>query len=348
MLEFNLIKDDEALLELMLKDARKEKDIYQPGPYWRQKTKNAVNELRRCGLSDFRGSNSGVAISFGDNVYVDTRNSYNSGLRSLFRKIYKYIPPFNRIFDSQVTLTKSHFTDSLLFKNIYLQNNQRVKALMKKYELKFDTTKGGCVTSLDVNGRRISHYYLELLNTLDRVQENVKISGDSVYFEIGGGFGVNVHLLIELFGLKKIIYLDIPPNLYVGTQYLKTLYGNNVIDYRENRGKVVQFSKNDNLEIFCITPPQIESINAKIDLFHNAHSFVEMPEAVVTNYLNHISKLLNPNTGVISLVSYDGFNLNETIHPDRLPSFYNGTFQKKSFDTLYPLRSEYHYIIRNF
>ena len=347
MVETNKVKDDYALLDLMLKDAEKQKGIYQPGPYWSRKSQKAVKEIRRCGLSDFRDSSSGIAQSFGDNVYFDTRKLYNFGVRSLFLKIYKYIPPFNKIFDSQVNLTKSYFTDWLLLKNEFLQSHFRVNELLEKYEIKFDTTRGGCITTLEINGAKISHHYLQLLDTLDRVHENVKIAPSHVYFEIGGGFGVSVHLLVELFGIKKIIYLDIAPNLYVGTQYLKSFYRNYVIDYRDNKGRDIQFSDNESLEIFCIIPSQIENICTKIDLFHNAHSFVEMPEAVITNYLAHISKLLYPNTGTISLVSYDGFDLNTTIDPNRLPGFCSGLSERRIYDKLTPMRSDFHFIIRN-
>ena len=60
---------------------------------------------------------------------------------------------------------------------------------MEKYEIKFDTTRGGCITTLEINGTKISHHYLQLLDTLDRVHENVNIAPSNVYFEIGGGLG---------------------------------------------------------------------------------------------------------------------------------------------------------------
>ena len=53
------------------------------------------------------------------------------------------------------------------------------------------------------------------------------------YFEIGGGFGANIHFLITNYpNIKKIIYLDAVPNIYVGTEYLKFHY--------KNKGKVMK------------------------------------------------------------------------------------------------------------
>ena len=51
---------------------------------------------------------------------------------------------------------------------------------------------------------KISHLYLELLDTLDRMEESFKICNKKTFFEIGGGFGINVHLMVELFNIKKL------------------------------------------------------------------------------------------------------------------------------------------------
>ena len=45
------------------------------------------------------------------------------------------------------------------------------------------------------------------------------------FLEIGGGFGANIDFIITNFpNIKKIIYLDAIPNIYVGTMYLKNKY----------------------------------------------------------------------------------------------------------------------------
>ena len=71
----------------------------------------------------------------------------------------------------------------------------------------------------------------------------------------------------------------------------------------------IEFNDNNELEIFCIAPPQIEKVKSKIELFHNAHSFVEMTENIIQNYAKKIERIMSKNNSVISLVSYDGFNL---------------------------------------
>ncbi len=325
------IEDDFELLDLMVSDANKVDEIYKPGPYWMNKTKSAVNELKKFGLSEFRGSVNCAGTSFSDNAIVDRRGSYNFGItRSILAKIYRDVYPFNQIFDSQVSLTTQYYNSMIKYQSDFLKKNDRVKSLLKKYVIPEDTTKGGCLSSCDFEGKKISHHYLQLLSTLDHVLQNINVKSKRSFFEIGGGFGTNTHLLIEnVPSIKKVIYLDITPNLYIGTQYLKSFFGRSVIDYRQSKNMdTITFSNNDELEIFCIMPSQIELIDADIDLFHNAHSFVEMPKTVVQNYAKNIERILSKTNGSISLISYDNFDLNTTFHPDELISFFSCSFEK--------------------
>ncbi|MCX6227018.1 MAG: putative sugar O-methyltransferase, partial [Bacteroidia bacterium] len=143
---------------------------------------------------------------------------------------------------------------------------------------------------------------------------------------IGGGFGINIHLLIENYPkIRKVIYLDIPPNLYVGTQYLKAFYGEAVYDYRMLRKlQEIKFSDTDDLEIFCITPWQIERLQSQVDIFMNSHSFVEMPKEIVSNYARHFMSFPGSEKAEIVLITYDNFDLTTTLDPAFLPQFFPG------------------------
>ena len=343
----SVIIDDFKLLDLMISDASKVEGIYRPGPYWFKKSKAGYNEIKKFGLQDFRGASSSIGTSFCDNAYVDTRGLHNFFPRSALTYIFRSVFPFNKIFDDQVALTESYFQKCNIHENLSLVNNHRVIELLSKYNIDFETTRGGCLSFLEHGSSQIAHIYLRLLDTLDHVDNNVGLKQKKTCFEIGGGFGVNVHLLVELFKIKKIIYLDIAPNLYVGTQYLKSFYGEKVIDYRETRDtEIINFQATDDLEILCIAPHQIDKVVAEIDFFHNAHSFVEMPEGVISNYAKKIEAIMTKTNSAISMVSYDGFDLNTTINPDKLPTFFNKTAEKFCIPTLRPNRSHFHYVIQ--
>ncbi len=124
--------------------------------------------------------------------------------------------------------------------------------------------------------------------------------------------------------LKKILYLDISPHLYIGTQYLKAFYGESVKDYSTLKNfKTIKFSEDESLEILCIPPWMIEKFDDSIDLFLNAHSFVEMPEDIVKNYIDKIDSFHKSADTIVALTSYDGYD-EKTINPNYLKSYFKG------------------------
>jgi putative sugar O-methyltransferase len=341
------IVDDLDLLRMMTRDAERAPDLYRPGPYWDRKSRRACKELSRHGLAGFRGIDSGVATSFGDNPLVDIRSAYRSGGKDSLKRALTALPLFKDIFQAQANVSAQLFEEATFFKNEFFRASPRVEELLSKYPLiKIDTTKGGCASSLETSGVSVSHHYLQLLDTLDIVMSCLRrdsLAGQTV-LEIGGGFGANAHLMVDLFGARKVIYLDIAPNLYVGTQYLKSFYGEAVHDYRVVKNRALHFRDDDSLEIYCLLPNQIESVGAPIDIFHNAHSFVEMPERVVRNYAAMVSSRLTQEKGAVSLVTYDGFDLSTTLDPEFLATLFDGPCRSLTAESLTPGRCNYHFL----
>lgn len=338
--------DDFRLLNLIIKDGKAAPLIYRPGRYWENATRSSINELLRYGISDFRGSTCGAAAGLSDYLQVDRRHTSNYGVRRFVNAALDYAFPLNRIYNSQVSLTATYVNELIRFQRAYLQCDSRVSELLENYQIDFETTRGGDNAWLEYGGRRYSFHYLEVLSTLDYVSKDVPLSTSTRYLEIGGGFGANVHLLIELFGVRKIIYLDIAPNLYIGTQYLKSFYGSAVNDYARNRTRPIAFRDDSELEIICLLPAQIEQIESQLDVFHNSHSFVEMSEPAVQNYAKFVGRLLRNRDAFVSLVTYDGFDLQTTIHPNQVLKYFSGTKSEKVFDRLMPQRSNLHVTIR--
>lgn len=323
------IEDDLALLRCMLGDASRQPKIYQPGKYWALRTSSAINDIYRFGLRDFRGRSNGIGLSYADKDDTDVRQSLNTGLRRPLGFVLKHVYPFKNAFEGQVRLTHRVADAAIREKSGWLNNSPRISQLVRDYIVPY-SLGGGCVNLCDLNGQQIATHYLALLDSIDILKDRVDFANARTYFEIGGGFGINLHLLLSNYpGMKKCIYLDIPPNLYVGTQYLKSHFGSAVKDYASHRSnESIRFSDDDELEIICVAPWQVERLQVAIDIFHNAHSFVEMPDEVVANYAAHVERLLKKSSGAIALISYGNYDLRTTIHPDRLPSFFEGVFDR--------------------
>ena len=308
------------LLTTLVDDEKKiNKNLYSSGPYWNYKNKKTITEINKKGLDEFRGLSAGIGTSFADNIVYDIRNELNFKGR-IISKIFS-LPLINKIYKSQLNITKNYI--DLYLENLaaVYKNNDEVKKLIEKFKFN-NTTEFGCVRKFKYLNKEYSIHYLKMADRVNKIAGIFDFNEIRSYFEIGGGFGANIHFLITNYpNIKKIIYLDAVPNIYVGTEYLKFHYKNKVKDYLATKKiKEISFEDNDDLEIICLPPWEIEKINVKIDHFHNAASFVEMPKEVVKNYINYIKKF---KTKDISLISYDSFDLRTTFNPEHLLEFFD-------------------------
>ena len=319
------------LLDELIKDEKNiDKTLYSSGPYWNYKNSRAILEIKKKGLKDFRGITAGIGSSFSDNLILDIRNELNIKGR-IIGKIFS-LPLLKKIFDGQLRITNDLINSYVKNQGIVYKNNNKVQKLLKKFKFT-NTTDFGCIQSFEYLGKRYSCSYLNMADRIDVLSNFFNFNIAESFFEIGGGFGANIHFLVSNFSnIKKILYLDVVPNIYVGTEYLKHHFGKNVKDYLELKDlDKINFSKNNDLEILCIPPWLIEKVEINIDHFHNANSFVEMPKKVVKNYVKFIKKF---KTKEISLVSYDRFDLETTFNPKELNEFFDNKLKISFKDML--------------
>ena len=312
------------LLNELIKDEKKtDKALYSSGPYWRSKNNRTVVEIKKKGLNNFRGVTAGIGTSFADNLIVDIRQEFNTNGR-IIGKIFS-LPFLKKVFNDQLKLTNNHLNAFLQNQAVVYQNNKNVQNLINKYKFE-STTDFGCVMSFEYLEKNYSISYMEMAHRIDKLSKTFNFKNTKRFFEIGGGFGANVHFLLTNFpNIKKVLYLDAVPNIYVGTEYLRSHYKDKVKDYLELKNlDKISFSDNDELEILCIPSWLIEKVDVEIDHFHNAASFVEMPKKVVENYLKFVKKFKSKE---VSLVSYDSFDLNTTYNPEELNEFFDSNLK---------------------
>jgi putative sugar O-methyltransferase len=278
------VQNDIDLLDRMMIDYDHQVGIHRAGPFWKSLCDQSVLDIHRVGISDFRGSSSAIGWGFTDNTFHETK-----------------------------PLDQRHRS---------ILSDPRTTRLLERYKVP-ETLIGGALNVVEIDNRKLSAHYLGLLAQHDQIAHSANYQVAKNLFEIGGGFGVNVHLVLDNYpNIRKVLYLDVPPNLYIGTQYLKAFYGERVRDYRATRSlSTIQFSNDGEIEIIAIAPWQLSQVSAQFEIFHNAHSFVEMPQETVRFYAEQAMRLLAKG-GTVTLLSYDCFDLNTTFHPDLLPSFF--------------------------
>ena len=323
------------LLNKLIEDSSKFSQLYQPGIYWKKKNIQTYKEILKKGINKFRGSDNRIGESFSDNQNINILNDYYGGSRGIFKFIFEKIYPFKNIFIRQLSLT-SHFKKELnLYKSKYFENNDHINQLSKNFIFE-DTTNFGCEDYSMIGEKKISNYYLTIADTHLNFKKNINFNEIKSFFEIGGGFGANIHFILKNYkNIKKIIYLDLPVNLYIGTKYLRYFYGDSISDYLTNYDKEIFFEDNDNLEIICIPPWKISDIKSTFDVFQNSNSFVEMSEDAIKNYALHIEKIMNKKSK-IALSSYGNFNSQTTIDPRSLDKYFNIAFELFNYSSMVP------------
>jgi putative sugar O-methyltransferase len=348
------MKDDTKLLNLMMKDMSQQKEIYKPGPYWMNSAIVAAQKMESHGILNFRSHLSGsIGQGYTGCLILDPSIVWNRGRlpRRILKKILdnklvrkyviKYFTDKIESYEDQLSLYRDYFINSSL--------KEWLNEIIQKYNLP-ESMVGGCETTVRINNKPFSIHYLEAIARIYNFSSRIDFTKIDSVFEIGGGFGCNAHLLIHLFpNIMKYLYLDIPPNLYVGTQYLKHFFPSSVVDYKELSNKdIINFSNKRDLEILAIAPWQLEKTEAHIDCFWNSASFVEMPLDVVHNYAKYIDSFVKKDlNSFLCLLSYDGFDLSTTFHPDKLIEIFGTNFHVERIKPLINTsidRENYYYL----
>lgn len=304
--------------------------LYKAGPYWSYKTKKILYSLKKDGLSNFRGYSSGVGTSYTDNSVLDIRNEL--GIKGRIASSFFSLPIINKIYNLQLQITKNLILKNIELKNKIYSSSEKIKYLINNYKVE-NSYLFGCVNKTNINNKDYSIFYLNLIERIDNIFKIFDLRKINSIIEIGGGFGGNIHLLLQNFpNIKKVIYVDIFPNIFVGTEYLRHFYKDAVKDYSffSNKEKIKFNSNKNDLEIFCIPSWIIEKIDDKLDKFHNAASFQEMTIAQIKNYKFILDKILKDKT--LSLIIYKGWEKNNTLSANQINDIFDGKLKIHEFE----------------
>ena len=304
-------------------------DIFRASEYWKEKNQSIIEEIKKKNIKDFRSNLSNLSSGFSDNNILDYRKEYGS---SFLRKIIKnimYCYPLNSIFRQQVELTKKYYSQLNFFKEFYFKSNLETRRLLNKYKFK-NTTAFGSENNINFK-KKISIHYLFMAQRFEKITQFSNLSNINSHCEIGGGFGAFLHFMLQnQKKMKKILYVDIFPQLYFGTLYLKKFFKHNVIDYFQFlKNNKTLFSNNNQLEIVVLPPNALNYVKFNFDSFHNAYSFQEMNANQIKYYRNFIKNNSDHKT-LLSFIFYQNKNKN-IINYKRFKTIFSN-FKLKSFE----------------
>jgi len=293
----------------MLADARDQDGIYRPGPFWSGYAARIATALENEGLAGFRSS---AAIGRG---YCDVFNDDPAGALG-------GVP--GRLYAAAKAIGVQRPIDTAWRGRDRVRQRQKDRRFtstlgpwMRSFRARFDlpdTLVGNPQRRVSFSGEEIGELYLRDFAWVDDYGKRVDLAAVRSVFEIGGGFGSMAHTVLHLFpNIRKYLYVDIPPNLYVGTQYLRQFYPDAVLDYEHTRHRArITFSQNGEREIIALCPWQLERVEAEFDLFWNSTSFQEMTPEIVANYARHIARLMGRD-GAVCLYVYAALPSSPTL-----------------------------------
>ena len=299
--------DDPELLRMMIADQDRTGDSrYRPGPYWRNYQRRAVHAIENHGIGAFR-SRADIGKGFSDAVVMDAEDLWadRTSLKYRAKKTLMRLPYLAALLDDYRTLVKSHVAGNEVYVNGYyrLLLSDWLEALEERFDLP-ETRHGGCGHAVPINGQKYTPLYLDLWIRIQNFAAVRDFTSLRSIFEIGGGFGSLPHSILTMYpNVKKVVYLDIPPMLYLGTQYLKAFFGDAVRDYRNTRDLAsLTFADDGSVEILCICPWQIEKLDVHVDLFWNTASFSEMSKEIVRHYASHVTRCMSTEDPTICFI----------------------------------------------
>jgi len=308
----------------MMEDQAVQSDLYRPGPYWSEPSKRIRNAIEKDGIENFR-SNHAISKGYADSILLDPLASWGDGWKPGLLKRFTKISFVEKVLIAPyLKAIQAHYNRMSCYRQYYY--NREFGDWLRQYvdgKTLPDTMAGAPQECIEIKGVKISINYITHLLRIYNFSKEIDLSSVRSVFEVGGGYGANAHLLLHLYpNIKKYLYLDIPPIVYIATQYLKHFYPSETIDYLATRGEDrISFKDNDERQILAVCPWQIENVECNIDLFYNSASFQEMEQEAIYNYLRFADKFsTDENKGNICLAFYRGGDLKKTRSIDSIIS----------------------------
>lgn len=275
-------ENDTDLLAQMLADEANQSALYKPGPYWAPYQRRVIAAIHRHGIAQFR-RRADICKGFADPGIIWPSDLW-WGWKGAMKRAISDMPLVRPIVQEYRAMEENTETSLRAMQAAWFER------VLPDLDLP-DTTGAGAGDLVRLGDRDYSRQYLLSALRSVNVTRAVRFDKMRAVMEIGGGFGFWPHLMLHRYpALRKVVYLDIPPMIYLATQYLKMFHP--VRDYRETRLlPEIRFRDDDSVEIICLCPWQIEKFRSPIDLLWNIASFSEMPPAIVRNYGKHIAPL---------------------------------------------------------
>jgi putative sugar O-methyltransferase len=338
------IADDPALLELMMKDTQGSGLLWTATTYWRGYSARILRELTRVGLTDLR-ANQTLLKGFALGGMPRPELPAAAWKRAVWRTIQS-LPGVRQIVAENRRVLAAEYAHHRETRR------QHARMVMDEIADSFPNIRppagvanGGADDAFTWRGHTLVPAFVIYLSRAADFYTRVAPTDVTSIIEIGPGLGLTslAHMTLNP-GLRVIVNVDIPPVLYLSTQFLKSIEGVEVIDYRALRGqdRIVPERATNAVRIYQLAPWQLPRVDGVFDFFFNAFSFQEMESEVCRNYAAQALRLVERGVLLHSMAGGHKVGAGGQKTPVTL-GFLESLFQEKfpniaRLDGFWPLR----------
>jgi putative sugar O-methyltransferase len=288
------VEDDAELLSLLIKDAGQSGPLWTATPYWQGYRDRILRELGRNGLSNFR-VNQILLKGFSSGGMPLAEMPAAPWKRALWRSL-STLPGVRQIVaEHRRVLTAEYERHKETRRNHARFAMDEIARQFPDLHPPAGITNGGADDAFEWRGHRLTPTFVMYLSRLADFHTCVPTREVTAVLEIGPGLALSslAHMTINPH-LRVIANIDIVPILYMSTQFLRSINGVDLLDYRALRDRTtIRIEPPANgTRIYHMTPWLLPKLEGRIDYFFNAYSFQEMEAAVCNNYAKEILRLV--------------------------------------------------------
>ena len=271
-------------LEKVQKLVSLQKEIYQPGPFWKSAAKEIVNAVEEHGIENFRRL--GVALGFFVPTYGVPANSFSVEAKAAISDFLAETGTAKQILAMEEFL--SGYFHALSDYRVFIGSDD--KKIPPRLDDFSESDYGNPIERFCFDDKFYSRSSLNYLLGICFLKKHIDGSANiKTVLEIGGGFG-SLGEIFKSAGGMKYINVDIPPTSFIAHAYLSKIYpADDIEPYLQDRDTELDISGLKSCSVF--NSWDIELLCGEIDLFVNFISFQEMEPDIVKNYLQHVERL---------------------------------------------------------
>lgn len=284
------ISNDSALLDAMMTDAAKAHELWQPTAYWQSYCRRIERELQGDTLKNVR-TNQTLLKGYAVGGMPRPTLPRAAWKRGIWRSVESLPGAATVVREYRRLLSASH--------------RRAVGAEVRHARLALDRmadahpqlappeglANGGAEDSFVWRGHQVTADWVRQVARIVDFYGAVPHTEIKAIVEIGPGLGLSTLAHIALNpSLRLVVNCDLPPVLYVSTQFLKSFSGIDVVDYRQAAAERPLTSKSsDRPTVYQLAPWQLPNAEFEAQAFFNAYSFQEMEPEICRNYIDVIS-----------------------------------------------------------